>query len=89
MIAKRINGPHLQPATAGRVTVAVRLRCQGLIASFNDRQEYGAGAFLPTGSEVINLTRRGYVELEGEKIVFTERLWRLLAGLDIGTPSIL
>ena len=38
---------------------------------------------------VQDLTRRGYVGLVSGKIVFTERLWRLLAGLDIGTSSIL
>jgi len=38
---------------------------------------------------VRELERHGYVELAGGKLVFTERLWNLLAGLDIGTPSIL
>jgi oxygen-independent coproporphyrinogen-3 oxidase len=38
---------------------------------------------------VQDLKRRAYVELVGEKIVFTEKLWNLLAGLEIGTPSIL
>ena len=35
------------------------------------------------------MKRRGYIEVFGEKIVFTERLWNMLAGLRIGTPSIL
>jgi hypothetical protein len=35
------------------------------------------------------MQRRAYVELVGEKMVFTERLWNMLAGLEIGTPSIL
>jgi hypothetical protein len=38
---------------------------------------------------VLDMRRRAYVELVGRKIVFTERLWNLLAGLEIGTPSIL
>jgi oxygen-independent coproporphyrinogen-3 oxidase len=38
---------------------------------------------------VQDLQRRAYVELVGERIVFTERLWNMLAGLEIGTPSIL
>jgi oxygen-independent coproporphyrinogen-3 oxidase len=38
---------------------------------------------------VQDLKRRGYAELVGEKIVFTERLWSMLSGLEIGTPSIL
>jgi hypothetical protein len=38
---------------------------------------------------VQDLKRRCYVELVGGKLVFTERLWNLLAGLEIGTPSIL
>lgn len=38
---------------------------------------------------VQDLKRRGYAGLAGGKIVFTERLWNLLAGLEIGTPSIL
>ena len=38
---------------------------------------------------VHDLKRRAYIELAGEKIVFTERLWNLLAGLEIGTPSLL
>jgi oxygen-independent coproporphyrinogen-3 oxidase len=36
-----------------------------------------------------DLKRRGYAGLVGGKIVFTERLWNMLAGLEIGTPSIL
>jgi oxygen-independent coproporphyrinogen-3 oxidase len=38
---------------------------------------------------VQDLRRRGYADLVGEKIVLTERLWDMLAGLEIGTPSIL
>jgi hypothetical protein len=38
---------------------------------------------------VQDLQRRAYVKLVGDKIVFTERLWNMLAGLQIGTPSIL
>ena len=38
---------------------------------------------------VQDMKRRGYVETAGEKLVFTERLWNMLAGLEIGTPSIL
>jgi hypothetical protein len=30
---------------------------------------------------VQDMKRRAYVELGGEKIVFTERLWNMLAGL--------
>jgi oxygen-independent coproporphyrinogen III oxidase len=38
---------------------------------------------------VQDMRRRAFIELVGEKIVFTKRLWNLLAGLEIGTPSIL
>ena len=38
---------------------------------------------------VQDMKRRGYVELVGTKIVFTEHFWKVLAGLGIGTPSIL
>jgi oxygen-independent coproporphyrinogen-3 oxidase len=38
---------------------------------------------------VQDMKRRAYVELVGERIVFTERFWSMLAGLEIGTPSIL
>ena len=38
---------------------------------------------------VQDMKRRGYIELVGEKIVLTEQLWKMLAGLEIGTPSIL
>jgi coproporphyrinogen III oxidase-like Fe-S oxidoreductase len=36
-----------------------------------------------------DMKQRAYVELFGERIVFTELLWNMLAGLEIGTPSIL
>jgi oxygen-independent coproporphyrinogen-3 oxidase len=38
---------------------------------------------------VQDLRRRGYVEPADDRLVFTERLWTLLGGLEIGTPSIL
>ena len=38
---------------------------------------------------VQDLKRRAYAELAGGRIVLTERFWNLLAGLEIGTPSIL
>jgi coproporphyrinogen III oxidase-like Fe-S oxidoreductase len=38
---------------------------------------------------VQDMKRRGFIEPDGGRIVFTERFWNLLAGLEIGTPSIL
>jgi hypothetical protein len=38
---------------------------------------------------VHDMQRRAYVQIVGGKIVFTERFWNMLAGLEIGTPSIL
>jgi oxygen-independent coproporphyrinogen-3 oxidase len=54
---------------------------------FEDYYDEPIGAYYE--KVVQDLRRRGYAELAGEKIVLTERLWSMLAGLEIGTPSIL
>jgi oxygen-independent coproporphyrinogen-3 oxidase len=54
---------------------------------FQDYYDEPMGGYY--GKVVQDLKRRTYVELAGERIVFTERFWNMLARLEIGTPSIL
>jgi len=45
MIAKTMNGHHLNPATPWRVTVETWLRCQGLIATRQNQKPNVSTAF--------------------------------------------
>ncbi len=64
------------------------------LAGFKDRVRKGFEEYFaePLGlyydRVVQDLIHYGYVELAGGRIVFTERLWKLLAGLRFGTPSL-